>query len=108
MEPRAIIKRFDIIEDGGACVGPRREAARMDDLVLEAAPEGLDEGVVVAVAFPAHRRDELVGREDPTIRRGGKLGAAVRMHDQRRFRPAQFKVTSIGYPLFPVSVQHRY
>ncbi len=51
MQPGAIIEGFDIIEDGGARFGVGGEAAVVDDFIFEAAPEGFDEGVVVAVAL---------------------------------------------------------
>ena len=50
-------KRFDVVEDGMASCGEGGEALVVDHFIFEAAPEGFDEGVVVAVSFPAHGSD---------------------------------------------------
>ena len=55
MQSGAVIEGFDVIEDGGASCGVGSEALMIDQFVFESAPEGFDEGVVVAVALSAHR-----------------------------------------------------
>ena len=55
MESGAVIKDFDVIEDGGASLGESGEAVVVNQFVFETAPKGLDKGVVVAVAFSTHR-----------------------------------------------------
>ena len=50
----AVVEGFDVIEDGGASLGEGGEALMIDQFVFEAAPEGFDEGVVVAVSWTAH------------------------------------------------------
>jgi hypothetical protein len=50
----AVIEGLDVIEDGGTSSGAGGEAVVIDQFVFEAAPEGLDKGVIVAVAFAAH------------------------------------------------------
>ena len=57
MESGAIVEGLDVIEDGGASLGAGGEAMMIDQFLFEAAKEGLDEGVIVAVAFAAHGRD---------------------------------------------------
>ena len=57
MESGAIVEGLDVIEDGGASLGAGGEAMMIDQFVFEAAKEGLDEGVIVAVGFAAHGRD---------------------------------------------------
>ena len=57
MESGAIVEGLDVIEDGGASLGAGGEAMMLDQFVFEAAKEGLDECVIVAVAFAAHGRD---------------------------------------------------
>jgi hypothetical protein len=42
VESRAVVEGLDVIEDGGASLGVGREAAVIDQLVFEAAPERLD------------------------------------------------------------------
>ena len=51
MESRAVIEGLDVIEDGGASCSKGREAMLIDQFVFETAKEGLDESVIVAVAF---------------------------------------------------------
>ena len=46
----AVIKGFDVVEDGGAGLGTSGEAVVIDQFVFERAPEGFDEGVIVAIA----------------------------------------------------------
>jgi hypothetical protein len=58
MESGAVIKGFDVVEDRRARLGITGEALMIDQLVFEAAPEGLDEGIVVAIALAAHGGDE--------------------------------------------------
>ena len=54
----------------------------VDDFVFEAAPEGFDEGVIVAIAFTAHGSDQTVLDEELPVSRAGKLHAAVRVDDE--------------------------
>ena len=56
VESGTVIEGFDVIEDGGASLSVAAEAVVIDQLVFESAPEGLDVGVVVTVAFAAHGR----------------------------------------------------
>ena len=56
MKSDAVIEGLDVIEDGGAGLGAGGEAMMIDQFVFEAAKEGLDKSVVVAVAFSTHRR----------------------------------------------------
>ena len=51
VESGAVIEGFDVIEDGGASLGAGGEAVMIDQFVFEAAKEGLDEGVIVAVGL---------------------------------------------------------
>ena len=55
MKSDAVVEGLDVIEDGGASLGEGAEAVMIDEFVFEAAPEGFDEGVIVAVALAAHR-----------------------------------------------------
>ena len=57
MESGAIVEGLDVIEDGGASLGAGGEAMMRDQFVFEAAKEGLDEGVIVAVGFATHGRN---------------------------------------------------
>ena len=42
MEPRAIIERFDVVENSVAGFGARRKAATANGLILQTAPKGPD------------------------------------------------------------------
>ena len=57
MKSGALIEGLDVIEDGGAGLGAGSEAMMIDQFVFEAAKEGPDESVIVAVGFAAHGRD---------------------------------------------------
>jgi len=78
VESGAVREGFNVIEDSGACFGEGREALVVDDFVFEAAPEGFDEGIVVAVAFATHGSDEAVLSQDLPVSGAGKLHAAIR------------------------------
>ena len=54
MKSEAVIEGFNVIKDGGAGLGQGPEALMVNQLVFEAAKEGLDKSVVVAVTFSAH------------------------------------------------------
>ena len=54
VEPQAVVKDFDPVKDGRACFLARGKLRAMHQLALEAAPEAFHQGVVVAVAAPAH------------------------------------------------------
>ena len=82
MQSGAVIKGFDVVEDGAASFAEGGEALVVDDFVFEAAPKGFDEGVVVAIAFATHGRDETVLGEDLSVSGAGKLCAAVRVDDE--------------------------
>jgi hypothetical protein len=56
----------------------------MDRLALERLEEALGLGVVIGVAPPAHRADEAVRREQPAMRPGAVLHAAVGRRDEAR------------------------
>ena len=45
MQPGSVIERFDVVEDGGSGGCPASETLAVGQLVLEAAPERLDERV---------------------------------------------------------------
>ena len=85
VESGAIIKGFDVVKDGGAGLGEGSEALVIDDFVFETAPEGLDEGVVVAIAFATHGSDQTVLGQDLPISGAGKLHAAIGMDEQACF-----------------------
>ena len=44
MQAGAVIEGLDVVEDGGAGLGASGKALMIDQLVFEAAPEGLDKG----------------------------------------------------------------
>jgi len=77
-----VIKGFDVIEDGTARLGEGGEALVIDNFVFQAAPEGFDEGVIVAIAFAAHGSDETVLGEDLPVSRAGELRASIGVDDK--------------------------
>ena len=64
VESGTVVEGFDVIEDGGAGLGVSSEAMMVEQFVFETAKEGLDEGVIVAVAFAAHRSDQAMLGQD--------------------------------------------
>ena len=82
VESGPVIKGFDVVEDRAPSLGEGGEALVIDHFVFEAAPEGLDEGVVVAVTFAAHGSEEAVLGEDLPVSGAGKLHAAIRVNDE--------------------------
>lgn len=82
MKSGGVVEGLDVIEDRGAGLGMSGEALMIDQFVFEAAPEGLDEGVIVAVALATHRSDEAVLGQDLSVGCAGKLGSTVRVEDK--------------------------
>ena len=58
------------------------KGAVIDQLVFEAAPEGLDEGVIVAITCSTHGSDQAVLGQDLAVSGAGELHAAIGVHDQ--------------------------
>ena len=54
MEPDAVVEGFNVVEDCCTSLDEAAEAMMIDQFVFESAEEGLDKGVIVTVAFPAH------------------------------------------------------
>ena len=82
MESGAVIEGLDVIEDGGASLGAGGEAMMIDQFVFEAAKEGLDEGVIVAVALATHGSEKAVLGQDVPVSRADKLGSTIRVDDE--------------------------
>lgn len=71
MQSGAVVEDLDVVEDRRAGFAVGAEAVVIDQLVFEAAPEGFDEGIVVAVALATHGGDQAVVREHVPI--GGNI-----------------------------------
>lgn len=97
MEPRAIIKRLDVIEDGRVGLIAGGKAPVMHGFVFQAAPERHDERVVIAVALPAHRGDELMRGEGLAKRSASNVTAAVGVHNERGLG----RRCAFGFPFGP-------
>jgi hypothetical protein len=82
VQPGTVIEGFDVVEDSGASFGASGKAVMVDQFVFEGAPEGFDEGVVVAVSFATHGSDEMVLSQDLPVSGTGERGAAVRVDDE--------------------------
>ena len=54
MKPEAIIKGFDVIENGAASLGEAFEVVVINEFVFERTEEGFDERVIVAIALWTH------------------------------------------------------
>ena len=82
MKSGAVIEGFDVVEDSGSNFIEGGEALVIDDFVFEAAPEGFDEGVVVAVAFAAHGSHQAVLGQELPVSGASKLRSAVGVDDE--------------------------
>jgi hypothetical protein len=87
VESGAVVEGLDVIEDGGARLGAGGEAVVIDQLVFERAPEGFDEGVIVAVAWTTHGSDQTMLGRELTISGAGELAAAIGVEDERLSGP---------------------
>ena len=83
VQPSAVIKGFDVVEDGSASFGEGREPSVVDEFIFETAPKGFDEGVVIAVAFATHGSNQAVPSKELPVSGTGKLGAAIGVNDKR-------------------------
>src|SRR5436190_19600232 len=68
VQPGAGIEGFDIVEDSGASFGAGGKAVMVDQLVFQATPEGVAEGVVIAIASAAHGSEETVLSQEVPLR----------------------------------------
>jgi hypothetical protein len=78
----AVLEGLDVVEDRGASLGAGGEAVMIDEFVFEAAPERLDEGVIVAVGLATHGSEQSVLGQDLPVSRAGKLGSTIRVDDK--------------------------
>ena len=87
VESGVVVEGLDVVKDGSARLGAGGEAAMIDQLVFEAAPKRLDKGVIVTVAWTAHRSHQpMLGQELP-VSGAGKLAPAIGVDDERSLGP---------------------
>ena len=89
MSPSRIVEAIDVLEDGQLGVSARLPRPAPDHLGLDGLEEGLDSGVVIAVALTAHRYLESVLAQKLLIIVGALLAAAIRMMDAALGRLAE-------------------
>ena len=77
MSTAGSIEAVDVLEDGGLGLAARVPGPAPDQFSLDGLEEGLDGGVVIAVAFAAYRRLEPVLPQDLLGVVGTVLAAAV-------------------------------
>src|SRR5206468_9520058 len=78
----AIVEGFDVIEDLGSSLGASAEAAAVNQLQFEGAPEAFHGGVVITVTSATHRGDQAGLSQGLTIIAAGVLNAAIGMEQQ--------------------------
>ena len=88
MQSGAVVKGLDVIEDGGASCSKGGKAMMIDQFVFESAPKGFDKGVVVAVGFAAHGREQMVLGEHLSVGGAGELSSPIGVDDERLTRAA--------------------
>ena len=57
MAPTAIIERFDIFENSGACGGTRLPLALINQFRIQSGEKAFRDGVVPTISTPAHAPD---------------------------------------------------
>src|SRR2546425_9558558 len=77
-----VVEALEVIEELTARRGPRAPGRVVDELDLQRGEEALSDGVVPAVAPPAHAADDPVLRQHPLVVAAGVLTAAIRMMQQ--------------------------
>ncbi len=82
MQSGAVIKGFDVIEDGSAGRGAGGEAMVIDQLVFEAAPERFDKGVIVAVPGAAHGGEQTMLGQDLAVSGAGELTTPIGVNNE--------------------------
>ena len=82
VESGAVVEGLDVIEDGGESPGVGREAAMIDQLVFEAAPERFDKGVIVAVTGTTHGSEQAMLSQDLAVSCTGELTAPIGVDDE--------------------------
>ena len=73
MSSPPIVEGLEVIEELTARRGPRGPGRVVDELDLQRGEEALGDGVVPAVAPPAHTADDAVLREHPLVIAAGVL-----------------------------------
>ena len=76
-----VIEAVDVLEDGGFGLSAGFPRLAPDALGLDGLEEGLDGGIVIAVAFAAHRRLEPMLTQDLLVVVGPVLAAAIAVED---------------------------
>src|SRR5215469_9396197 len=84
VEPRTVVKDFDPLEDGRACLRTGSKTAAMDQFAFHGAPKTFDHGVVVTVAFAAHAGDDSGLGQPLAIGGAGVLNTTVGVMHQSR------------------------
>ena len=81
MPTARVIEAFDVLEDGRLSLSAGFPGAAPDQLGLDGFEEGLDGGVIVAIALAAHRHFEAMLAQDFLIVVRTVLTAAVAVED---------------------------
>ena len=82
MSPSAIVIHSHILKDPSFGFIPGSELIPVDQLDLERVKKAFCNGIVPAIALPAHTPDKLVLRQDRFKVIAGILAAPVRMTDK--------------------------
>jgi len=85
--PRAIVEHFDVIKQIGLRLGPRATAPLTDSFFLQAAEEGLGNGVVTTVPAATHAGLQMMRPAEALEVVTPVLRPLIRMNDESRVRP---------------------
>ena len=89
MPSSGIVEAVDVFEQGHFRLSPCVPLVAPDQLGLQGLEEGLDDGVIVAIAIAAHRDEEAMFAKQILIFVRAILTAPVGVVDTSRRRPAQ-------------------
>jgi hypothetical protein len=79
MAPTAIIERFDIFENSGACGGTRLPMALVNQFRFQGSEKAFRDSVVPTISTAAHASDDPVLGEETLVVVAGVLAAAIGM-----------------------------
>ena len=83
MAAAGVGESVDVLKNGGFCLTSRWPALPPDEFGLQGFEEGLDSGVVVAIALAAHRWTQAIGLQLPLIVMRAILAIAIEWKMQR-------------------------
>ena len=108
METLTIVEPFDVGKDLTPSLIARERWPASEQLILQGAEEALSDGIVIAVALPAHAGEHLLTREPAPIGVCCIRTPAIRVMDESRPRPSTHERHLQGRPHQPFVIGLRH